>query len=83
MEIPWTSAEETQVILFYPFMDVSILSEHINRSPLAISFKLVKLGMEKNIKHVRGFNEKWLKRNHKPKPKQEVFSISKVTVFFK
>lgn len=82
MYIPWTSEEETQIILFYRFMDVNQLSEHIKRSALAIAFRVVKLGLESNINNVRGFERKWL-RGRKQKPNQEIFSVSKVTVFFK
>jgi len=82
MEIPWKSEEETHIILFYTFMDVNQLSEHINRSALAIAFRVVKLGLETNINNVRGFEKKWL-RGRKQKPTQKIFSVSKVTVFFK
>jgi hypothetical protein len=79
MENPWTSEEETMLIVMCPYMDVVHLSEHINRSPLAISFRLVKLGMENSIKNVNGFNTNWIRRCRKP----EIFSITKLTLFFK
>ena len=82
MEIPWTSEEETLLIILYRYMNVNELTEHINRSALAIAFRVVKLGLETNINNVRGFEKKWL-RGRKQKPTQKIFSVSKVTVFFK
>ena len=74
--IPWTSAEETYILLFYRFMDVKQLSEHINRSALAISFKVVKLGLETCLYNVRGFKRKWLKGGihsyEPPKKRQKI-----------
>jgi hypothetical protein len=71
MEIPWTPEEETLLIVMYPYMEVNMLSEHINRSPLSISFRLVKIGMEKNVIDVIGFNQNWIKKRNR----QKVYTI--------
>jgi hypothetical protein len=71
MEIPWTPEEETLLIVMYPYMEVNMLSEHINRSPLAVSFRLVKLGMEKNVIDVIGFNQNWIRKRNR----QKVYTI--------
>jgi hypothetical protein len=71
MNIPWTSAEETQIILFYRFMDVTQLSEHINRSALAISFRVLKLGLETSLYNVRGFKRNWLNNIEPPAKRQK------------
>ena len=59
----WTSFEEYELILLYNYLDVNELSEIFKKSPLAIAFKVVKLGLELKIKNVAGFNPKWLKQN--------------------
>ena len=59
----WSSSEECEVMILYTYMDVTELSKNIDRSALAISFKLVKMGLEKDIHHVSGFKNKWLKKN--------------------
>jgi len=57
----WSSSEECEVMILYTYMDVMELSKKVDRSALAISFKLVKMGLEKDIHNVSGFKKKWLK----------------------
>jgi hypothetical protein len=60
----WTPEEEMDLLVLYKYMNVQQLSEIFKKTPLAISFKIVKLGLELNIKNVVGFNPKWLKQNN-------------------